>query len=119
MKQRKLRATLLRFDRTLSQDSQRQVLILLMVLAAIFMLSFLLLYLSGDDWIKYCEKNNINKWAFPFYLLVDGNAFNSFYTNDKTVVGGHAFGDNFGSFGLQLCCISDNSRHTRTFNGSQ
>ena len=90
MKQRKLRATLLRFDRTLSQDSQRQVLILLMVLAAIFMLSFLLLYLSGDDWIKYCEKNNINKWAFPFYLLVDGNAFNNFYTNEKTVVGGWA-----------------------------
>lgn len=90
MTQRKLRATLLRFDRTLSQDSQRQVLILLMVLATIFLLSFLLLYLSGDDWIKYCDKNNINKWAFPFYLLVDGNAFNNFYTNEKTVVGGWA-----------------------------
>lgn len=90
MIQRKLRATLLRFDRTLSQDSQRQVLILLMVLAAIFLLSFLLLYLSGDDWINYCEENNINKLAFPFYLLVDGNAFNSFYSNEKYVVGGWA-----------------------------
>ncbi len=91
MTQRKLRATLLRFDRTLSQDSQRQVLILLMVLAAIFMVSFLLLYLSGDDWINYCNTKGISKWAFPFYLLVDGNAFN-FYMNDnkETVVGGWA-----------------------------
>lgn len=88
MNQRKLRATLLRFDRTLSQDSQRQVLILLMVLAAIFMVSFLLLYLSGNDWIEYCEQQEISKWAFPFYLLVDGNAFNSFYGNN--VVGGWA-----------------------------
>lgn len=88
MAQRKLRSTLLRFDRTLSQDSLRQVLILLIVLAAIFMLSFLLLYLSGDDWIEYCEKQEISKWAFPFYLLVDGNAFNSFYGDN--VVGGWA-----------------------------
>ena len=53
---------------------------------------FLLLYLSGDDWIKYCNNKGISKWAFPFYLLVDGNAFNNFYMNDnkETVVGGWA-----------------------------
>ena len=80
--QSRIKTLRLRFDRTLSQDSQRQVLILLMVLVCIFLLSFLLLSLSGDDWLKYCEKEKINKWAFPFYLLIDGNAFNNFYGHE-------------------------------------
>ncbi len=88
--QSKIKSLRLRFDRTLSQDSQRQVLILLMVLVCIFLLSFLLLSLSGNDWIKYCENKNISKWAFPFYLLIDGNAFNSFY-GEKDVGGWPTF----------------------------
>lgn len=84
MMQRKVQKVRLRIDRTLSQDSQRQVLILLMVLVVIFLFSFLLLSLSGDDWIKYCEKEEISKWAFPLYLLIDANAFNDFYGNDDT-----------------------------------
>lgn len=88
--QSKIKSLRLRFDRTLSQDSQRQVLILLMVLVCIFLLSFLLLSLSGNDWIKYCENKNISKWAFPFYLLIDGNAFNSFY-GEKDVGGWATF----------------------------
>ncbi len=88
MIQRKIKSALLRFDRTLSLGTQRQVLVLLMVLAFIFLLSFLLLSLSGNDWIEYCKKEKINIWVFPFYLLIDGNAFNSFYKEE--IVGGWA-----------------------------
>lgn len=84
--QSRIKSLRLRFDRTLSQDSQRQVLILLMVLVCIFLLSFILLSLSGDDWLNYCKDKHINKWAFPFYLLIDGNAFNNFY-GEKSVGG--------------------------------
>jgi len=86
MIQSRIKSLRLRLDRTLSQDSQRQVLFLLMVLVCIFLLSFLLLSLSGDDWLEYCKNKNISKWAFPFYLLIDGNAFNNFY-GEKSVGG--------------------------------
>ena len=69
----------LQFDRTLSQDSFRQVFILMGVLAVAFILSYFLLLCFGGNWQDYCRSNNINEWVFPLYLLIDGNAFNQFY----------------------------------------
>ena len=85
---RKHNNILLRFDRILSQDLLRQVFILLAILAIVFIASFVLLSLSGGDWQTYCENNKISKWAFPLYLLIDGNAYNSFYGDEA--VGGWA-----------------------------
>lgn len=79
MKQKKHRFLWLRFDRTLSHDSIRQVFILLGGLVSAFLLSYILLSWFGGDWQGYCKAKNISKWAFPLYLLIDGNAFNSFY----------------------------------------
>ena len=78
---------LLEFDRILAQDLQRQVAILVVILFVVFLVSFMLLYVSGNDWQAYCEDNNISKWAFPLYLLIDGNAFNSFYGSSKVGAG--------------------------------
>ena len=69
---------LLRFDRILSQDILRQTLILVAILAVVFVASFILLSLSGSDWIQYCRDNHISEWVFPLYLLIDGNAFHDF-----------------------------------------
>ena len=73
----------LNFDRILSQGVWKQMLLLLVMLVALFAVSFLCLSLSGDDWIHYCDSKHINKWLFPLYLLIDGNAFNDLYTNEN------------------------------------
>ena len=73
----------LRFDRILSQDLQRQIMILIAVLFGTFLVSFLLLTISGRGWQEYCEGLHISKWVFPLYLLIDGNAFNGFCSSDK------------------------------------
>ncbi len=83
----KLKGTLLRFDRILSQDLLRQVVILVLILCVIFLISFLLLNASGNDWQAYCENNHISKWTFPLYLLIDGNAFNNIYSSDNLGAG--------------------------------
>lgn len=83
MKTKHRRAFWLRFDRTLSQDSFRQVFILLGVLVAAFLISYVLLSLFGGDWQGYCRANNISKWIFPLYLLIDGNAFSNFYVDEN------------------------------------
>lgn len=62
----------------------RQVLILVGVLLAVFLLSFIVLTLFGDNWENYCQQHHISKWVFPLYLLIDGNTFTSFY-NDGSV----------------------------------
>ena len=80
------RSLLLKFDRILAQDLQRQVLLLIAVLFAIFIISFFLLSISGSDWLEYCRKDNVSKWVFPLYLLIDGNAFHDF-CNNKDVSG--------------------------------
>ena len=80
---KKQKTTLLRFDRILAQDLQRQILILLAVLVVIFIMSFFLLSISGSDWQEYCEKEHISKWVFPLYLLIDGNAFHDFCGDEK------------------------------------
>lgn len=90
MMEKKHRAIWLLFDRILAQDIFRQAVILIVILAAVLIVSFVLLSLSGADWITYCNDNNISKWVFPLYLLIDGNAFNSFYVSDN-VSGGTVF----------------------------
>ena len=84
------RSIVLKFDRILSQDLLRQVLILVLILFVVFLISFLLLNLSGNGWQTYCEEKNISKWIYPLYLLIDGNAFSDFYASDK-IGGGTVF----------------------------
>ena len=83
MKKKVSSSYLLRFDRTLSQDTFRQILILVGALVVAFFLSFILLFLLGGNWQDYCIEKKISKWIFPFYLLIDGNAFSDFYSNGK------------------------------------
>lgn len=84
MKVKHHRALWLRFDRTLSHDSLRQVLILVGVLAFAFIISYILLSCFGGNWQEYCRTNQISEWIFPLYLLIDGNAFSNFYNDDFT-----------------------------------
>lgn len=84
MKTKIRRGLWLQFDRTLSHDSLRQVLILLGGLAFAFILSFILLSCFGGNWQEYCKTNKISEWIFPLYLLIDGNAFSNFYNDDYT-----------------------------------
>ena len=88
--EKKHKSIWLLFDRILAQDILRQAFILIIILMVVLVASFVLLSLSGADWITYCNENNISKWVFPLYLLIDGNAFNSFYVSDK-VSGGTVF----------------------------
>ena len=74
------------FDRALSHDLGKQVLILLGMLFAIFCLSFVLLNFSSGDWKTYCHVHHLNKFFFPLYLLIDGNTFHDIYSS--TEVGG-------------------------------
>jgi hypothetical protein len=78
---KKKRTLWLGFDRALSHDLGKQVLILLGILLAIFCLSFILLNLSGGDWKTYCEQEHLNKFFFPLYLLIDGNTFHDLYSS--------------------------------------
>ncbi len=76
------RFLLLKFDRTLAQGLIRQVIMLVGLLIVIFLISTLLLHLSGHDWIQYCKQENISKWVLPFYLLIVPDAFDSFCRSD-------------------------------------
>lgn len=80
---KKHKSLLLRFDRILAQDLQRQVLILVGVLFVIFLISFFLLSISGSDWQEYCKNQHISRWVFPLYLLIDGNTFHDICSNTK------------------------------------
>ena len=84
MKTKSYRGLWLRFDRTLSHDPLRQVLILAGVLMTAYILSHILLSIFDGNWQEYCEENKISKLMFPFYLLIDGNAFSNFYNDDHT-----------------------------------
>ena len=81
MIKKRYRSFLLRFDRILSHDLAKQVIILVGILIGIFILAFATLSLFSPDWIKYCEKENISKWIFPLYLLIDSNAFTNLYNS--------------------------------------
>ena len=83
--QRKL---LLRFDRILSHDLLKQVLMLVGILAVVFIVALVVLTLSGDDWKTYCSNKHISPLAFPFYLLIDSNAFSALYSTDLVSLSG-------------------------------
>ena len=74
------KSLLLHFDRILSQDVLRQSLLLIAILAVVFVISFALLSVAGNDWWAFCGVNHISKWVFPLYLLIDSNAFHDFCT---------------------------------------
>lgn len=78
------RSIWLTFDRILSHDLGKQVLILLGILAFIFVISTICLHFAGPDWQAYCQNKRISKWVFPFYLLIDGNAFSNFYMDSAS-----------------------------------
>lgn len=73
------RKGLLRFDRILSQGILSQLLLLVGILFVAWVFANIILLLSPCDWKYFCEVRNINRFAAPFYLLIDGNAFNSVY----------------------------------------
>ena len=79
---KKHKSLLLWFDRILAQGLLRQVVMLILLLLAIYVISFLLLHLSGSAWIDYCEQENISKWALPFYLLIVPDAFDNLCRSD-------------------------------------
>ena len=83
---KKNRGFVLFFDRLLSQSLGKQILILVGLIIALFLLSFACLQASGDDWITYCNNNGINHWLFPLYLLIDANAFNNLYSNGDVLI---------------------------------
>lgn len=80
--EKKHRSFLLRFDRILAQGLLRQILLLALLLFVMFVVSFLLLTLSGNSWIEYCRQEGISKWVLPFYLLILPDAFNDFCKSD-------------------------------------
>lgn len=80
---KKHKSLLLRFDRILAQDLQRQILILIAVLFVIFLISFFLLSISGNDWQEFSKNHHISKWLFPLYLLIDGNTFHDFCNSEE------------------------------------
>lgn len=80
---KKKRTLRLWFDRALSHDLGKQVLILLGILVAIFGISLVLLYISAEDWKTYCEQEHLNKFFFPLFLLIDGNTFHDIYSKSE------------------------------------
>ena len=79
MKQKIRRRLWLGFDRALSQNLTRQLVILLIVLAVALGLSYLFLSWSNAEWESFCKAKDLNKWLLPLYLLIDSNALNTLY----------------------------------------
>ncbi len=82
---KRCRSFWLQFDRTLSQDTLRQIVILIAALGLAFLLSVSLLHAFQGDLVAYYTGHgeHINEWTLPFYLLIDGNAFNNLYNCGK------------------------------------
>lgn len=85
MKKRNRRLRL-NIDRILSKSALKQLVILLVILLALFAISFIVLSIAGDDWKHYCDEKHISRWIFPLYLLIDANAFNDLYTDTDFVI---------------------------------
>lgn len=73
----------LHIDRALSYSLGKQILILLLLLALTLSLSFVLLSVSGADWVAFCNAKKLRWWLFPLYLLIDPNALNNLYIDYK------------------------------------
>lgn len=78
----KQRKWVLLFDRALSSSLLKQTGILLVLMLLAFILSFLMLTLSGSDWETFCDAKHLSKWLLPLYLLIDTNALNNLYINE-------------------------------------
>lgn len=83
---KKNRSFVLFFDRLLSQSLGKQMLILVGIIVVLFGVSFTILHTIDDTWIEYCDKNCIDHWLFPLYLLIDANAFNNLYSNGDVII---------------------------------
>ena len=66
-------------DRTLSQSIGKQLLLVAVMLVGAWVVAEVLLLLSPCDWAKYCSEKGISRFTAPFFLLIDGNAFNDVY----------------------------------------
>ena len=73
----------LRFDRVLAHDLLKQALILVVLFAVLFVVSYVLLSFSNLEWREFCRSHNLSKWLLPLYLLIDTNALNNLYINDS------------------------------------
>ncbi len=89
MKTKSRRGLWLGFDRLLSKSLLRQFAILGAILVVALGLSYLMLSWSGTQWQDFCEKEHLNKYLLPLYLLIDSNALNNLYLgSDNTHVHG-------------------------------
>lgn len=70
------------FDRLLSRSLLQQLLVLSVALLIALGLSYLFLSWSGAEWVKFCERKDLNQWLLPLYLLIDSNALNNLYIAD-------------------------------------
>lgn len=71
-------------DSTLSQSIWKQLLLVAGMLVLAWGGAQLLLACVHCNWVAYCEDKGISRLAAPFYLLIDGNAFNSVYLDKDT-----------------------------------
>ncbi|MBR5068159.1 MAG: hypothetical protein IKX25_02025 [Bacteroidales bacterium] len=73
------------FDRLLSKSLFQQFALLALVLVVAFGISYLMLYISYDNWKEFCDKRDISEWLLPLYLLIDSNALNGIYYDHPEV----------------------------------
>ena len=73
------------FDRLLSKNLFQQFALLALVLVVAFGISYLMLYITFDNWKEFCDKRNISEWLLPLYLLIDSNALNGIYYDHPEV----------------------------------
>lgn len=73
------------FDRFLSKSLWKQFALVFAFLVGALVVSYIILPIWSENWQKVCEENNINIWLLPIYLLIDSNALNNLYLDDKEV----------------------------------
>lgn len=73
------------FDRLLSKNLFQQFALLALVLVVAFGISYLMLYITFDNWKEFCDKRDISEWLLPLYLLIDSNALNGIYYDHPEV----------------------------------
>lgn len=88
------------FNRVLSHDLIMQILLLVATLVFTFLLSHILFAFAGEEVKTYCQEQGIDRLLFPLYLIIDGNAFNDYYTNDFAPVSKYALWVGMGTYVL-------------------
>lgn len=66
-------------DRALSESIWKQILILILSLAVLFLVSLLLLLCSKSEWMSLCNEKHIHPILLPLYLLIDTNVLNTIF----------------------------------------